>query len=90
MIKLKNILNENRPGELQANPFDEPEGKDPHHEELVDLVSGMSINAYAALAAEIPLPQGAGRHEMMSWIYSLSDSDARGMVRRVNKGDFEY
>lgn len=81
-------LTELGPGELQVNPFDEPEGKDPHHEELVDIVRGMAINAYAALAAEIPLSDPEDANEMMEWIYSLSDGEAMGMVRRIKAGDF--
>jgi hypothetical protein len=84
---LEDTLNE------QANPFDEyvkfyqknPEGKDPYHEELVDLVQGMAFNAYDALASSVPVKD---TDEMMEWIYSLSDGEAMAMTRRIKKGDF--
>jgi len=80
------IVNELGPGEIdQANPFNEPEGKDPHHEELVNLVQGMAFNAYDDLASSIPVKD---TNEMMEWIYSLSDGEAMAMTRRIKKGDF--
>jgi hypothetical protein len=83
---LEDTLNELGPGEIdQANPFDEPEGKDPYHEELVDLVQGMAFNAYDALASSVPVKD---TNEMMEWIYSLSDGEAMAMTRRIKKGDF--
>jgi len=79
-------INELGPGEIgRANPFDEPEGKDPHHEELVNLVQGMAGNAYDNLASSIPVKD---TNEMMEWIYSLSDGEAMAMTRRIKKGDF--
>ena len=76
------LVKELGPGQLQSNPFDEPEGKDPHHEELVSLVRELDPNEYEVFAFDANIdPEDAT--EMMNWIYSLTDSEAKSFVRQL-------
>ena len=67
-----------------VNPLDDFDGNN----ELYDLVSGMAIDAYGALAADIPLEDQNDPNAMKDWIYSLNDVEAGQMIRRIKNKDF--
>jgi hypothetical protein len=75
-------IHEVRPGELQDDPFNEPEGKDPHHEELVALVRELDPNEYEVFAFDAEV-DAEDANEMMNWIYSLTDSEVKDEISKL-------
>jgi len=72
-----------KPLKEEDNPLAEFDG----NEELYELVRGMSINAYAALEAELAIEQ-EDANAMTNWIYSLDHTETSAMIRRIKQGDF--